>query len=534
MGNHILKRAAELKAARGLWEAHWSEIAERILPHQNNFIFNRPAGDKRTEKIYDSTGALALTKFAAAMESMLTPRSQRWHRLTTSNPDLNEDMDVRLWFEDVTKILFSARYSPEANFASQQHEVYMGLGAFGTGCLFIDDLLGEGLRYRTIHLGEIFIEEDFQGRIDTVYRNFSLTARQAVQKFGERTPEKIRETAESKPATKFKFVHCVSPNKDIDVTKSDHRGMKFKSVYVAEEGATIVQEGGYHTFPYATSRYVTAPGEVYGRSPAMIVLPDIKMINEMSKTNIRAAQKSVDPPLLLTEDGILGGINMTPNAVNYGGVDSRTGKQNVVPLNTGARVDIGLEMENQRRTAINDAFLVTLFQILVETPQMTATEVLERAREKGALLTPTVGRQQSEALGPMIERELDILSRAGALPPMPDLLVEAEGEFEIEYDSPLNRAQRAEEAVGLFRTIEGMAPLAQTNPEVMRRFDGDEILKGLAEINGMPTKWLKEDERLAAEDEQAAQAQQAQQLLEAAPVAADVAQKLQVTQAGAG
>ena len=153
----------------------------------------------------------------------------------------------------------------------------------------------------------------------------------------------------------------------------------------------------------------------------MIVLPDIKMLNEMSKTVIRAAHKTVDPPLLLHDDGVLGlsrggRPNLDPGALNVGGIDDQ-GRPKVLPLQTGARPDLGLELMEQRRKVINDAFLVTLFQILVEGPAMTATEVLERAKEKGALLAPTMGRQQSEALGPMIERELDILARVpGALP----------------------------------------------------------------------------------------------------------------------
>jgi len=529
MGEGIVKRVEQLKSQRGIWEQHWTEIAERILPSQNNFIFKQVPGSKRNETMYDATAALALIKFAAAMESMLTPRSQKWHRLTSSNQDLNRNRNVQLWFEEATRRLFSARYSPRSNYASQQHEVYMSLGAFGTGALFIDDGLEQGMRYKSIHLGEIFIEEDFQGRIDTVYRKFEFDTKQAIQKFGDALPQKVRE---SKPDAKHTFIHCVKKNDEIDPERADHRGMEYKSVYVSVTGNQVVRVGGYNKMPYSVSRYITTSNEIYGRSPAMIVLPGIKMLNAMSKTTIRAAEKIVDPPLLLTDDGILGGINVTPNAVNYGGVDPRTGRANVIPLQTNARVDVGLEMQNQQREQINDSFLLTVFQLLVKTPQMTATEVLERAREKGALLTPTVGRQQSEALGPMIERELDIMIRAGTLPELPPELIEADGEFDIEFDAPLNRAQRAEEAVGLFRTIEGMAPIAQADPSIMRRLNGDEILLDMAQINGMPSKWLRSDEELKAIDEQAAQQQQAQDLLQAAPVASKVATDLTQLQAG--
>ena len=128
---------------------------------------------------------------------------------------------------------------------------------------------------------------------------------------------------------------------------------------------------------------------------------------------------------------------------------------------------------------------MTLFQILVDRPAATATEVMERAQEKAALLGPTVGRQQSEFLGPLVEREIDFLSRAGALPPLPDALIEAAGAYEIEYDSPMTRAQRAEEGVGILRTAEIVAPYIAVQPDLADNFDGDEIARTAAEVTGV-------------------------------------------------
>src|ERR1700692_2198488 len=106
---------------------------------------------------------------------------------------------------------------------------------------------------------------------------------------------------------------------------------------------------------------------------------------------------------------------------------------------------------DMERALVNDAFLVTLFQILTESPQMTATEVIERTQEKGILLAPTVGRQQSERLGPQIHRELDVLASQGLLLPMPPALREAKGAYSIVYTSPLSRAMREQEAAGFWR-----------------------------------------------------------------------------------
>jgi len=146
----IVKRYEKLEAERGTWESHWSEIADRVLPRYADTFFKPTAeqtrGEKRTEKMIDSTAGLALERFAAAMESMLTPRTQKWHRLKPSDASLNRDRDTKLWFEAATNELFRQRYSARANYASQQHEVYMSLGAFGTSIMCVDAHDRGGLR----------------------------------------------------------------------------------------------------------------------------------------------------------------------------------------------------------------------------------------------------------------------------------------------------------------------------------------------------------------------------------------------------
>ena len=258
------------------------------------------------------------------------------------------------------------------------------------------------------------------------------------------------------------------------------------------------------------------------------------MLNEMNKSDIRAVHKLIDPPLLLHDDGIMGNgamsVRLTPGALNYGGVN-RDGRQMIQPLNTGARVDINESKMEQRRQSIDNAFLVTLFQILVETPRMTATEALIRAQEKGMLLTPTMGRQQSEALGPLIERELELLMTHGALPPLPDALLEADGEYEIVYDSPMSRMQRAEELVGVQRTMEILTPFAQFDPTVMDVFDPDEIAQLTAEVSGMPTKTIRSPEAIAGLREQRAQQDQMAQLAAVAEPASNALKNVAQAQA---
>lgn len=522
MALEIIRKQELLASDRSTWEAHWREIAELVLPRQDNFNERRTPGEKRTQLIYDGTAPLALERFAAAVEGLVTPRAQKWHSLSTDIEELNDDPEVKRYFDEVTKILFAVRYSARSSFAAQQHETYMSLGAFGTGAMFIDEVLGKSIYYKSIHLNELFFEENFQGNIDLVYRKFELTAKQAVEKFGNKLPDEIKDKAEFQPNKKFEFIHCVMPNEEKDEKRDDYRGMDFLSFYVSMQGKQIVKVGGYRTFPYAISRYVTAPREKYGRSPAMTVLSDIKMLNEMEKTQIRALHKMVDPPLLARDDGVARRFSTRPNAINFGGLDAQA-RQALVPLNTNARPDLNEAKMDQKRTQINDAFLVTLFQILVDSPAMTATEVLQRAQEKGVLLSPIMGRIQSEALNPMIEREIDILQQNGILPPLPQPLIDIDGEYQIKYDSPLSRAQRAEEAQGILRTVEAVTPFAQIDPTVLDVFNVEEITRIIAEVNGMPNKALRTPEEL---QELAGQRDQQKQLESAINAAPQVTQAL--------
>lgn len=522
----ILRRLELLTSQRAVFDAHWREIAQRVLPRADHFRTNRQPGDKRTELVFDATAGLALERFAAAMESMLTPRTQRWHKLRCADEALNDSPAVRAYLDEVTQILFSVRYSPGANFASQANEVYMSLGAFGTGGIFVDELVGQGIRYRSVPLSEMYVAENHQGVIDCVFRRLSMTVRQFAQRFGrDKLTDRQKGALEKHPDQLMDVIHAVQPRDDVEYGKRNFKGMAWASCYVNVESRDVVDEGGYRAMPYAIGRYVTGPKETYGRSPAMTVLPDIKMLNEMSKTVIRAAHKQVDPPLLLQDDGALQAFDLRPGALNFGGVDEQ-GRQLVHPLQTNARVDIGLEMMDQRRKVINDAFLVTLFQILVEAPQMTATEAMLRAQEKGALLAPTMGRQQSEFLGPLIERELDILAHAGMLPPMPREMIQSGGEVDVDYVSPLNRAQRADEGVAILRTLESITPLAQIDPSVMQVFDPQAVARELAEINGVPQKVLRTPEQLEAMQARADAQQQAAALLQAAPVVGRTARDL--------
>lgn len=530
--DEILSMHARMVNQRQTFEQTWSDIDERINPTNERFTDGstprNQKGQQRVEKVFDATPGLALDRFKAALHSLVTPRNQLWAKIKPVDEDLAEDTEVTRYCEEVNRRLFAARYG--ANFDSEIQGCYYNSGKYGSTAIFTGERAGAGLFYRGIPIKQLYFAENEFGEVDLVHRDWFWTARQAVQRWGDKVPSIIRQTAEKKPDQEFRFLHCVKPRADVDVNRKDYQGMEYVSYYVAVDTRTILEESGFRTFPYAVSRYDLVPGEIYGRSPCMTILPDVKMLNEMNRTTIQAAQLAVLPPQLAHRDGILDAIKMTPAAINYGGVDDQ-GRKMIQPMDFGSQVNIGLELMDQKRAVINDALLSTLFQILVDKPNITATEAMLRAQEKGQLIGPTGSRIESELLTRMMTRELDLMAMANQLPEMPDKLAERGGMYAIEFDSPLSRMRESEGGVAILRTFEQLAPVAQIDPTVYKRFNLDKVSKELARLNGMPSKVLYTDEEMEEIDAASAEQAQMQQMLAAAPVAASAAKDLAQAQA---
>lgn len=539
LAREVVREQSRLATERAAWDSTWQQIAERCAPDLGQFTTLTLPGQASTAKQFDSTAALAASSFAAALMGMIVPREKTWHNLRSGISELDRRPRVKAYFEAVRDELFYHRYSPRSNFANQFHATMLSMGLFGPGILWVDEVVGStvgGFVYRNIHPGEIWIEEDEHGRAETVYRRAKLSAAKWVKRWPE--AEKLQSIQEALRGNQghreFEFIQLVRPRENHDPEAWDARGMAYEHIIVSVQDRAVVRQGGFHSKPLLVGRFTALSNAKYGRSPALQVLPDIKMTNEMQKTLLRAAHRAVAPPLLVHDDGVLTKISLRPDAVNVGGV-SADGRQMVQPLQMGGEIGAGIEMVEAARKVVERAFLVPLFNILSDTPdRMTATEVLERSQEKGLLLNPAAGMIEAETLGPMIEREIDLLARSGRLPPMPPELEEAQGEYRISYDNPLQRAARAERSIGFLRTVEALAPLATTSPEAAQQiwgtFDLDAAVRGLAEDNAVPQTWMKDPAQRAEEDAAQAEAANAMQMIEGARLAGDAAQSLATAQ----
>ena len=520
----LMKRFKTLETQRSNWESHWQEVADYIVPRKADITKKRSAGDKRTELIFDGTAVLAAELLTASLHGMLTNASTPWFHLRFTNDEFEADDTAKEWLQSATDVMYQEIH--RSNFHEAIHELYSDLVTFGTAVMFVDtndapvgSNWSSNLRYSTRHISECFLAEDEMGRVDTVFREFKMTARAAMKRFGEdKVGKNIAKVHKEDPHEFVTLLHIVMPRDDRDPIKLDSRNKPIASIYMDPEDKMILSESGYDEMPYLCPRYLKASFEHgYGRSPAMNSLSDTKMLNKMSEVVIRAAQLQVHPPLMVPDDGFHLPVRTIPGGLNF----YRSGtRDRIEALNIGGNNPIGQEMLESRRDAIRASFYVDQL-ILGNSPNMTATEVIQRTEQKMRVLSPSLGRLQAELLHPMINRTFNLLSRQKLLPPAPEFM--ADGQIDIEYVSPMAKAQRSGDVQSAMQLFEFLAPLMQIDPGVVDYLDLDGLAQHIIKVTNVPATVVRGAQEVDEVRNQRQQAEAQQQSMQQAAMTAEAA-----------
>jgi len=511
----LVSRFSTLRTNRSTWESHWQEIADFMLPRKADITTQRTRGDKRNEVIFDGTAIHALELLSSSLHGMLTNSATPWFTLAYKDAALSEDDAAREWLDSVTQDMYVA--FNRSNFQQEIQELYQDLISFGTSAMFVSPDEKNLIRFNTRHIKEIFIAENEKGEVDTVFRHFTISARAAVNLFGEANvgPSIFNKFKKDIDAD-VSLLHVVTPRDTYDASKEDAANMPFKSCYIDPDDVHMINESGFREFPYVVPRYLKASYEIYGRSPAMNALPDVKMLNKMSEVAIKAGQKQIDPPLMVPDDGFMLPIRTVPGGLNFYRAGSR---DRIEPLNIGANNPITINMIQDRQLAVQKTFYVDQL-LMAQGGNMTATEVLQRNEEKMRLLGPVLGRLQSELLQPLIERVFNILMRANVFQPAPEILTDQS--IDIEYVSPLAKAQKSGDLTSVMRGVEIFGSMSQFAP-VLDYLDADGLVKYVQKMLGLPAAIIKSDQEVAELRQQRQQQEQVamenQELAEAAQAA---------------
>lgn len=506
----IIERMKQFESDRSNWNTQYQEVADYGLPGDNQITSKQSPGAKRPDT-FQTEGENCIIQLAAGLYSYMFPTDSKAFTLKVDDEALSENDKVKQYLDKVTKTVH--QHLIQSTFRQTFFESLKSLGCFGTSCLYSEPGRTQPLNYVNFHMAGVYVDVDEDGNIDTVYRVFEFTARQAVKKFGE---DKLGETIltahkdNKNKSKKFPFIHAVEPREGVDGENSDPLTMDIASYYVSRDDKKIVAEGGYPEMPYQVTRFDKDANEILGRSPMMKMLPDIKQLGQMKKTRIKGWEKICDPPIVLPDDGSIWPLATQPGGVIY----KRPGGDDPFWFEFKGDIRALDEAIKEIKQDIRSGFFLDLFDVLMDRKNMTATEVMVRVEKQMRFLTPIIGRLQSELFNPMIKRAIGILGRAGKLPDIPEALVDVT----IEYLGPLALAMKTLETQGFVKTMEELKGFAEVERlEYIDNFDIDQISRDLSRNNGMPATWLKDIDARNKERQTRTQQLQVQALLEQVP-----------------
>lgn len=510
----IIMGFEKAKADKQVVENTWEDLVKYAMPRKRGIQTEYQPQDKPDTEIFDDTAVQSNLILAAGLSGYMTNAAQRWFELRARDEALMNDSGVAEFFSKSSEIMYSVLNN--SNFYQQIHEVYIDLGAVGTAAIYEDDDVKDTVRFYTRHPREIYIVEDDREEVNLLYRKFPMTAYQAYKFFGaDKCGDAIvKAVEEEKDYNKsFEFIHHVCPRYKRNPKMVDAKNKPFASYWVSLADKKIVREGGYEEFPYFCPRFFKNSGEVYGYGPTYTCFPSILRLNNATELYEAAAYQDAYPPWLAEHDGLMGTLDLRKDAMNYQRQPLSQG-QAIQSLKHDRNIQVGIDYMQRQELKVQKAFFVDLFLMMAQqTPNMTATEVIERSQEKMLILGPVLGRLQTELLNPIIYRTFNILMRRNMLPQVPEAL--SGTQWDVVYVSPLAKAQRAVQAKDMQTFLAVIGQMAQFAPSVLDKLDSDKIVDKFGKVYSIDPEVIRPDDEVDATRQAQAQAMAQQQQMAA-------------------
>jgi hypothetical protein len=529
------KRLTALTQEYGTWKTHYQDISRHLIPRKGRFLDRDTIpndGSKRHRDIIDNTGGRALRILAAGMQSGLTSPARPWYKLGLADKDLMEYAPVKWWLEEVRKRILYVFH--RSNFYTATHNIYYEMGAFGTGAMAIDADYHTVIRCYPFTVGEYYLACDAGLRVNSFYRIYWSTVRNVVERYGEKncSTSTVNMYQNGNGDKWIQLVHVIEPNLNHKQGSLQAAFKPFRSATYEYKGHgdKFLRKSGYDNFPIMAPRWTVTGTDVYGVSPGMETLGDVKMLQKMQAKALVALDKLVDPPMNAPLNLKNEGASIIPGGVNY--LDLNQGQQSFVPAYQVNPDFQSIEYKIEKvQQAIREGFFADLFLMIANSPKdMTATEVLERHEEKLLMLGPVIERIQPELLDRVIDRTFYLMDQVGLIPMPPK---ELEGmELEVEYISLLAQAQKMVGITAIEQTAAFVGNLAAVKPEALDKFDQDEAVDQYADMVGVPPKIIVPDDKVQEIRAERAQQMAQQQAMETGERLAEGAKTLSQADTG--
>jgi Bacteriophage head to tail connecting protein len=512
----LCQEANHLRGEMTAFASIWQDCADHALPLRRLGFNMSGSAPKADPRLQSDVAVDALSTLASGMVSWVTPSQQNWFQWEASEGEAEGGDDpVNVWLADCTRRAHKALAN--SNFYHAAHLCNLELGAFGTVGLYAEAGRNRPLNFRSWHCGSFACAENDQGEVDRVFRFFNLTAQQAVTRFGEAAPEQCRkDVAANKRHTSHPFIHAIYPRDRTDRNPDGGpMGMPIASCYLHQASKRIVREDGHDSLPVMVSRWLKwSEDSPYGASPAMMYIADIRGSNYLESLLAAMANLKVNPRVI-TKTGAVGVVDLGPGGITQ--VSDMNDAPQVWADSSDYRV--GLDLVDRVDKRIRRAFHVPLFEQFASIErQITAAEVRARQGEQLARISPAFTLLTTDLINPLLERVFMILFQGGHFlpPPREAFVQDAAGQWKLLYPktiqiSRMSQAIEAQKEHAFASTVETFLPFLQAQPELLDEWDLPVAMRDVARGKGVPNKYLRKTEEVAALQQARAEAQQAAQ-----------------------
>ena len=538
--DHCERRLIGLRSDRMSWWSHWRELADYLLPRRYEWLITPNRGNRGSQinhRILNSTGTRALRILASGMMAGITSPGRPWFKLTLDDSAMADDEEVKSWLDEVAKRMM--RVFGESNFYNSLAVMYQDLGCFGTSPMIIYEDYDDVIRCYTAAAGEYFLASSDRNQTDALYREFTMTTYQMVQRFGlnnctESVKSAVREGGANLVQERI-IGHAIEANPEWMPGANGFKNMQFREVYWeygSGSGSRPLLVRGFHECPFISPRWDVLSNDPYGRSPGMDALGDVKQLQLMTKRESQALDKHVNPPMLADISLKNEPASLLPGGITYvAQIANGIGFKPVYEIEPDfSGLSQKIEKVEQR---ISDTFYTDLFMMISQLDTVrTATEIDARKEEKLIQLGPVLERFENEALDPAVERTFAIMHRAGLLPQIPQQL--AGKNIKVEYVSMLAQSQKAAQTAGIERLASFVGGIAAAHPDSLDMVDWDETITEYSDLLGNAPNLIADPEKVAAVRQARQQQAQAQQSVQNGMAAAQGAQTLSQTDVGGG
>ena len=505
----VLTRQSKMEDHREPFGEDWLDIAKYAIPFLENMDHEEDYGDRIGTHIYDATPVSYLQMMADGFQGNTATSSKKWHRFIHPDPKLMELRTVKQWCQDMDEHFYYL-FQTRSNFYKKIPSFYILLVGFAVGTVFIDeDLNTDQIKFIVPNPWEMFVEKNKDGEIDTYHRQFYMSARNIGSMFehADLSPA-VLDAIKTDPDKKFTIIHAVFPNEDRQYYKTGAQDKKFASVYVLKESSeyersnllrrkgTNVAISGYDEMPYITGVWRDTPNTPYSFGPGHTALPQLLMLNDAAKRYWIATQKLVDPPMWLPLKYREFGFSLAPEAKNWYEEEKI---MDVSPIQQTIDIAALLEGINDLREQISKIFMVDFWRMMTDRDaNVTATQIIREQGEQAVALGPMLDSLHS-FFNHMFDRLVSIEAAANRLPVPPDEIIEAGGEYRVEYVGPMAQAQkRLFEIQGTMNFIEQSAPVFQLYPPSMDKVDFDKLVDKIGNSSGADLDIIREDKDVEA------------------------------------